>query len=223
MPPHKEVTEQGSMQLVADRLTEVGLKIEIQWNRPDVSAFPDYKGSVNGQPWAFEITQIMRPNPKGFIYIHNSEDLEKLGESMLPQVPTDLETLQEVLQERIREKSASKRTNKLDQNEKYCLILIDNQFFYDENWLHTLATQDYSAFDAVVTIQSQEPFGYDSPSQEAETKVVACPKIPTEWSQHIPNYKEVLDDTTIANLDILRRQWCKEPTVTAAKGTGTTE
>ena len=37
--------------------------------------------------------------------------------------------------------------------------------------------------------------------------------------------KEVLglDDTAVENLDILRRQWCKEPTVTAAKGTGPTE
>lgn len=38
-------------------------------------------------------------------------------------------------------------------------------------------------------------------------------------------FKEVLslDDTAVENLDILRRQWCKEPTVTATKETGPTD
>ena len=207
MPADKEVIEQEAMKLVADRLTEAGLKVEIQWNRPDSNAFPDYKGSINGQPWAFEITQMMRPNPKGFKYIRSldvlkvpslddlknpSEDtLKNLEKSILPQVPTNLETLQDVLQERIREKSAPQRTRKLDQDEKYCLILIDNQFFYDEDWLYTIANQDYSVFDTVVAVHSHLPFGYESVCQEVEPPVTACPKIPPEWSQHIPNYKDI--------------------------------
>ena len=185
-----QAIEEGIMRLVSERLSETGLTVAINWDRQDPNVFPDYTGEINGQAWAFEITQLKRPNPKEFRYVRTADDLSKL-EKPLSKIEADADHLDQSIKEAIEAKGNPKRTSLLSSDENYCLILVDDQHLYDHDWQPTVASQDYSKFDAVIAVHVDIPFGYENVGGPQTTPVTALAKSPQEWLNYIPKEQDI--------------------------------
>ena len=61
----KQQGEHLLMKKAAAFLSQQGLEIKIQWDREDPDGPLDFRGTIDGIPWAFELKQLRRdpPNP----------------------------------------------------------------------------------------------------------------------------------------------------------------
>ena len=107
----KERGEYFVMRKAATFLEEEGLTICLQWERTDTTAPVDYTGAVDGELWAFEITELKKAPPKAQIprrqignpkgrKTHQSQmdDLEQ----PIPQIPHGPEVLQRTLDKAVK-------------------------------------------------------------------------------------------------------------------------
>ena len=156
----KETGEYLLMSAAARYLQGQGLEITIsrEWEQPDAPL--DYRGAVNGTPWAFELTRMWEEPRTGY---HRKighprerkgieEQLEGL-EATIPQVPDSPEVLQRNLDRAVEHGRQQSKTRNLD-GAKYCLVIHNQQFMGPEDW-QALTWPDLSNFNAVMILHDE--------------------------------------------------------------------
>ena len=156
----KELGEYLLMKTTAEFLKEQGLKVEINWEREDPSAPLDYRGTVNGASWAFELTKMREDPEEGY---HRKaghpkerksiEDQMKQLEEPLPQIPDGPEELQRNLDRAVGHGRKESKTRELD-GSKYCLVIHNRQFLYVPDW-QKITWPDLEDFDAVMILHDE--------------------------------------------------------------------
>ena len=99
----KQRGEHLLMKRAAAFLSQQGLEVEIQWGREDPGAPLDFRGTIDGIPWAFEL-KALRKDPKTYHRQvghpkdrrNHEQQLESLA-ACLPQIRDDAETLQQAI------------------------------------------------------------------------------------------------------------------------------
>lgn len=160
----KERGEYLVMRKAVAFLAEQGISVDVQWEREEPDAPIDYWGTISGEDWAFEITEL-RTYPKDYRRKvgHPNErkpiavQLEEL-EKPIPEIPQDTETLQAVLSKVV---AHGLRKNKVADvtkvGAKYCLIIHNWQFHYEPSW-QAIAYPDLSPYDAVLILHIDNIF-----------------------------------------------------------------
>ena len=159
MDQHQEKT---LMHRIESYIRAHGIEISVQWNRPDPNAFPDYFATVDGEQWAFELTELRRDHPKSHRKVgskpgkpvHLAKDLQTLSEP-IPCVRDDTETLRKTLNARLREKGKRQHIDDL-KGKKYCLVVHNRQFLFIPSWEALGPRPDLGAFDAVLVLHEED-------------------------------------------------------------------
>ena len=166
-------------------LEENGLDVQIEWDREDPNGTIDYRGTVNGTRWAFELTRL-REDPEGF---HRKAGHPKEGKSLeeqlddlqqpMPRIPDGPEALGRNLLRVIEHGRTPGKLEALD-GAKYCLVIHNQQFTFAPDW-REIEHPSLREFDAVLIsheesfppcqgweILKQEGLGKPLPSQNLE-------------------------------------------------------
>ena len=141
-------------------LKEHGLIVKIAWDREDPNDPIDYRGTVDGVSWAFELTELrIDPNqgyhrkvghPKENKLRH--EQLEELAAPM-PQIPDGPDALQKALDTAVTHGSKASKL-KVVNGARYCLVLYNRQFLYVPDW-DAITMPDCSEFDAILILHQE--------------------------------------------------------------------
>ena len=152
----KQRSEHFLMKRAAAFLSQHGLEVDVQWDRNDPNHPLDFKGAVDGTPWAFEL-KTLRKDPDGYHRKlgHPNErrspeqQLEALS-APLPRVREDAETLQWALNKAVADAGESAKIDALD-GARYCLVLHNQQFTYVDSW-HAVTMPDLGVFDLLIVL-----------------------------------------------------------------------
>lgn len=148
------------MQATAGFLSQQGINLQVKEEREDPNSPIDYWGTLDGIPWAFELTQL-RMKDRGGAHRkvgHPKENkplehqLNKLEEP-IPQVPDGSRTLQQALNNAV--EHGQKHSKKAELNgAKYCLVIHNKHFLYIPDW-DEISWPDLSGFDAVMILHDE--------------------------------------------------------------------
>ena len=147
------------VQEIAEFLRGQGLHVEMSREWEDPNAPIDYRGTVDGVPWAFELTQMKGP-PKNY-YRKIGHPIEKKSleeqvmelEEPLPQIPDGLQALQRNLNRAVQHGRKGSKIRELD-GARYCLVIHNEQFLHIPDW-ERITWPDLSDFDAIVILHDQ--------------------------------------------------------------------
>ena len=152
----KELYEHFLKERTSDFLRTQGLEVEMSREREDSNAPLDYRGAVDGVPWAFELTWL-REDPEGYHrkigHPKESKSLEEQLGGPFPRVPNGPEALQRNLNQAIQHGKKESKTRML-RGAKYCLVIHNQQFMNPEDWAK-VTWPDLSAIDAVIFFHDQ--------------------------------------------------------------------
>ena len=157
----KELYEHVFIEGVAEFLKGQGLQVAMsrEWEVP--SAPLDYRGTVDGVSWAFELTQL-REDPKRAYHrqIGHPKDRRTLEEQLrafeqepMPIVLEGLEALRRNLNQAIGHGRKESKTKTL-LGDKYCLVIHNRQFTNPENW-EKITLPELGEIDAVILLHDQ--------------------------------------------------------------------
>ena len=156
----KELREYNLMRKAVAFLAGQGLTINVDWDRENPNEPIDYRATVDGVEWAFELTElrldpkenyprkIAHPNEKRSI----GEQLEALEVPLL-QIPQDRHALQKALDAAVKHGSKKSKLKALN-GAKYCLVLHNRQFCYVPSW-EEITRPDLSPFNAVLILHQE--------------------------------------------------------------------
>ena len=147
------------MQAAAEFLTEQGLNLKVYEER-DPNAPIDYRATLDGVPWAFELTQLRSKDPEGthrkIGHPKEKKPLEhqlKGLEDPIPKVADGPQTLQQALNKAV--EHGQKHSKKAElHGAKYCLVIHNKQFLYIPEW-EEITWPDLSGFDAVMILHDE--------------------------------------------------------------------
>ena len=147
------------MQATAGFLREQGVNLKVDEER-DPNAPIDYRATLDGVPWAFELTQLRSKDPEGthrkIGHPKEKKPLEhqlKGLEDPIPKVPDGPQTLQQALNKAV--EHGQKHSEKAElQGAKYCLVIHNKQFMYIPDW-EEITWPDLSCFDAVMILHDE--------------------------------------------------------------------
>lgn len=155
----KERVEYELMRKAVIFLRQQGLTVQIAWDREDPNDPIDYRGTVDGVDWAFELTELRCDAEDAHIKIEHpnaskdaKQQLEELA-APLPQVPDGPENLQKALNKAAEHGSKASKVAVLN-GAKYCLVLHNRQFLYGPDW-DAITMPECSAFDAVLILHQE--------------------------------------------------------------------
>lgn len=137
-------------------LEEHGLTVQVDWDREDPNDPVDYRATVDGVDWAFELTELRIDAKGSHLTIGHPKERKSVPDQLtelaapLPQVPDGLDNLQKALNAAV---SHASKASKLEARNgaKYCLVLHNRRFLYAPDW-EAIALPDFSAFDAVLIL-----------------------------------------------------------------------
>ena len=137
-------------------LSQQGLEVDIRWYREDPDSPLDFRGTIDGIPWAFEL-KALRKDPDGYHRKlgHPNErrsldqQLETLAEP-LPQIRDDSDTLQSALDQAFSDAGKAAKMEAL-KGDRYCLVVHNQQFTFVDSW-STITMPDLGAFDLVIAL-----------------------------------------------------------------------
>ena len=147
------------MQTTARFLREQDINLEVNEER-DPNAPVDYRATLDGVPWAFELTQLRSKDPEG---AHRKighpnekkplkQQLEKLEEH-ISQIPDGPQALQRALNKAV--EHGQKHSKKAElHGAKYCLVIHNKQFLYIPDW-EEITWPNLSGFDAVMILHDE--------------------------------------------------------------------
>lgn len=144
------------MKRAAAFLSQQGLEVKIQWDRDNPDGPLDFRGAIDGSPWAFELKalridparchrKVGHPNASQTL----EEQLKALAEP-LPKIRDDADALQRALDKAVTDAGKDSRLRALD-GAKYCLVMHNSQFIHFDAW-QSVTLPDLGAFDAVIIL-----------------------------------------------------------------------
>ena len=155
----KELREYDLMRKVVDLLTRHGLSFSVAWDRENPDAPLDYWTTVDGIPWAFELTEMRldpEEKPRKVGHPNERKSITEQVEALdvpLPQIPQDRHDLQRALNAAVEHGSKKSKLKALN-GAKYCLVLHNRQFCYVPSW-EEITRPDLSTFDAVLILHQE--------------------------------------------------------------------
>ena len=160
MMSDKELSEYNLMRKAADFLTQQGLSVSIDWEREDSDGPIDYWGTVDGVPWAFELTQLRKDPKQGYFRKIGhpnsrkafSEEFPSLAEP-LPQIPQGADILQLALNKAVQHGMQQSKLAALHEA-RYCLVIQNWQFIWIPDW-ERIVPPDLTRFDAVLVLHQE--------------------------------------------------------------------
>ena len=157
----QEMAEYDLMWKAAAFLTRQGLTVNIAWDRENPNDSIDYRATVDGVEWAFELTELRTDAEGSHLTIGHPSEGKSIREQLdqlvtkVPQIPDGPDALQRALYNAAKHGSKPSKLKALN-GVRYCLILHNRQFLYVPDW-EKIAIPDLSAFDAVLVLH-QESF-----------------------------------------------------------------
>lgn len=151
----KEIAEHVLMQETARFLERHGLKVEMCRDWEDPSAPLDYQGTVDGETWAFELTQMREEVEESHIKIGHPKErrtVEELWERVtpIPENPDGPKALQQSLDKAIKHGKQESKLGRLN-GAKYCLVILNKQFLFRDDW-EQAEWQSLDGFNAVLVV-----------------------------------------------------------------------
>ena len=156
----KELREYDLMRKAAIFLTQQGLTVNVAWERENPNDPIDYRATIDGVAWAFELTEL-RLDPKENYHrkVGHPKEKRSITEQLealampLPQMPDGPDVLQTVLNDAITHGSKPSKLTALN-GARYCLVLHNQQFLYAADW-EAIAMPDIRVFDAVLVMHEE--------------------------------------------------------------------
>lgn len=155
----RERSEYELMRKTALFLKQHGLTVRVAWDREDPKGPIDYRGTVDGVEWAFELTDLRIDADGSHLTIGHPKERKSIPEQLaelaapLPQVPDGPGNLQKALHKAAEHGSKASKVAALN-GARYCLVLHNRQFLYAPDW-DAIAMPDYSAFDAILILHQE--------------------------------------------------------------------
>ena len=148
------------MQATAGFLRQQDIHLQVKEEREDPNSPIDYWGTLDGIPWAFELTQLRIKDPEGTHREIGHPKEKKSPEHQLkelddpiPQAPDGPRMLQQALNYAM--EHGQKPSKKAELNgAKYCLVIHNKQFLYIPDW-DEITWPDLSGFDAVMILHDE--------------------------------------------------------------------
>ena len=157
----KESMEYDLMRKAAVFLKQHGLTVQIAWDREDPNDPIDYRGTVDGVGWAFELTELRIDAKGSHVKMGHPNERKSIKEQLaelaapVPQIPDGSDALQKALHAAAKHGGKASKLEALN-GARYCLVLHNRQFLYAPDW-EAIRFPGFGAFDAVLTLH-QESF-----------------------------------------------------------------
>ncbi len=156
----KEKEEHTLLDQAAEYLRENGLEVKFTRDPEGPNAPLDYRGTVDGEPWAFELTKLRRdaegwhrklghPNENNTI-----EQQLKDFEKPIKPVPQGPNLLRAALNKAV---NHGMQKNKIEalKGDKYCLVIHNQQFLYIPDW-EQVTWPETVGIDAIMICHDEE-------------------------------------------------------------------
>ena len=159
MMSDQESADYNLMRKAAALLTRHGLSVNIDWEREDADGSIDYRGTVDGVPWAFALAQLRKdPNRGYFKTVHPNARKTFAGEFQnpgepLPQIPRGAGILQQALNQAVLRGRQESKLAALN-GARYCLVIQNWQFTLAPDWKR-ISLPDLASFDAVLILHQE--------------------------------------------------------------------
>ena len=157
----QEMSEYDLMWKADAFLIRQGLTVNVAWDRENRNDPIDYRATVGGVEWAFELTELRIDAGGSHLTIGRPSERRSIREQQdqlvtkVPQIPDGPDALQQALDNAAQHGSKPSKLMALN-GVRYCLILHNRQFLYAPDW-EEIAIPDLSALDAVLILH-QESF-----------------------------------------------------------------
>ena len=152
----RERSEYELMRKAALFLKQQGLTVNVAWDREDTNDPIDYRGTVDGVAWAFELTELRIDAEGSRVKVGHwnesksvKQQLEELAVPLL-QVRDGPENLQKALNKAAEHGSKASNVAALN-GARYCLVVHNYRFLYVSDW-EKIINPDFNAFDAVLIL-----------------------------------------------------------------------
>ena len=160
MMSDQESADYNLMRKAAALLTRHGLSVNIDWEREDTDGPIDYRGTVDGVPWAFALAQLRKDPNRGYYRktVHpNAREtfagkFQSPGEP-LPQIPRGADILQQALNKAVLRGKQESELAALN-GAGYCLVIQNWQFTLTPDWKR-ISLPDLAGFDAVLILHQE--------------------------------------------------------------------
>ncbi len=156
----KQLAEHILMHQLSFFLREHGINIEVAREGNDPNAPLDYRGAVNGIPWAFELTQLRQDPPKHFHReVGHPKERKSIEQQLndleepLPKVPEGPEQLQKSIDKAINHGRSPSKLQTLA-GAKYCLLIHNQQFLHIPDW-EQIQWPSSEGIDAIIVFHDQ--------------------------------------------------------------------
>ena len=155
----QESAEYELMRKAAAFLSQHGLTIYVAWDRENPNDPIDYRATVDGREWAFELTELRIDAESSHLTVGHPKERKSIREQLaelaapLPQVPDGPDALQKALNNAVNHGRKASKLGALN-GVRYCLVLYNRQFLYAPDW-EAITLPDLTVFDAVLVLHQE--------------------------------------------------------------------
>lgn len=154
-----QLAEHLLMKATAKFLRQHGIEIKDKC-RQNPSSPIDYRATLDGVEWAFELTQLRLKDPEGtHRKVGHPKDKRTLEnqieelEKPIPQQPSGSQALQQALNNAVEHGQKSSKKEEL-KGAKYCLVIHNKHFLYIPDW-EKITWPNLKEFDAVMILHDE--------------------------------------------------------------------
>ncbi len=155
----KESAEYELMGKAAAFLTQQGMVVSVAWDREDANDPIDYRATIDGTEWAFELTELRIDAEGSHLSIGYPKERKSVKEQLeelagpLVQIPDGPDTLQKALHNAAKHGSKASKIKELN-GARYCLVLHNRQFLSAAAWKE-ITLPNLMVFDAVLALHQE--------------------------------------------------------------------
>ena len=155
----QESAEYQLMRKAAAFLSQHGLTIHVAWDRESPNDPIDYRATVDGREWGFELTELRIDAEGSHLTVGHPKERKSIRDQLaelaapLPQAPDGPDVLQKTLNNAVNHGRKASKLGALN-GVRYCLVLYNRQFLYAPDW-EAITLPDLTVFDAVLVLHQE--------------------------------------------------------------------
>ena len=143
--------EQRAFAALKSKAYELGIVVEDAKHEPDgTGEFPDYKATLDGQPWVIEITRILGKIPQTRVVAVRAKSEYAALCRAAGQTSIVSRDIDEAIKKAIEEKA--QKASQVSINDKYCLLLVDVMELIDRQNIAQWEKYNLEVFDSVILV-----------------------------------------------------------------------